>query len=428
MMKNLIANDPQMHKWSTLVYFMFGRLFLLLVMLAAVAAIFHFQAGDKAFFVFIAIAFLITIPYAVWLRREKQISQIQNYQFAVDVVLITGFIHFTGGINSQLSLLYPLVILGAGIVASGKLALKISILSIFCYATLILLETSRVLMYRGKGDFPYSNPVEVMQILMLRILIFALFAAACSYLADRCFLQDKQLQRLRVIANSILDNVAVPLMAVYEDGQIMLANPAAANMMQCDSQNIKGRQFADFFPTEPPALENAEDADKLWKMQRADGSLISVTFQATKGNFPAAVIGSLADQPRGVDLYVVALRDMTEMLQDENRKRLSERQRTAVDMITEMAHVVRNPLTAIRGAGELLDASINTIFQQARQLTEDDWQTVRSMCEVIFEQTRELDDKVEYFMKCADEDTNELLKLVANAEVWASKVTKSGDE
>ncbi|MFO7820719.1 MAG: PAS domain-containing protein [Lentisphaeria bacterium] len=380
-----------MHKWSTLLYIMLSRLLLLLVMLATGVAMVHFRADDIAFFVFIALAFLITIPYAVWMRHEARRTQSQDYQFVVDVVLITGFIHFTGGIESQLSLLYPLVILGAGIVSSGKLALQISILSIFGYATLILLEASGALIYRGTPPFPYADSIEVVQVLMLRVLIFAFFAAACSYLADRCFIQDKQLQRLRVIANSILDNVGVPLLAVYEDGQIMLANPAAAKMLGYSREELKGKQFEELFPKDAPALENDADSSKLWKMKRCDDSLISVTFQSTKGNFPAAVIGSLAENPRGVDLNIVTLRDMTDLLEHDDQARLSERQRTAVDMVTEMAHVVRNPLTAIRGAGELLDASLSSMFKEAGQLTEDDWETVRSMCEVIFEQTKALE-------------------------------------
>ncbi|MFO7821655.1 MAG: hypothetical protein R6V56_06350 [Lentisphaeria bacterium] len=76
----------------------------------------------------------------------------------------------------------------------------------------------------------------------------------------------------------------------------------------------------------------------------------------------------------------------------------------------------------------MLDASLSSMFKEAGQLTEDDWETVRSMCEVIFEQTKALDEKVDYFMKCADGDTNELLNLVANADMWATKVTKSGDK
>ena len=425
-MTAIISNDPRAGKWSALLYVMLGRLLMLLVMLATVVAVFHFKADDSAFFIFVSLAFLITIPYALWLRHEESISRSLDHQFVVDAVLITGFIHFTGGIDSQLSLLYPLIILGAGIVASGRLALQVSLLSIFFYATLILLEMSGILIYRGTGPFPYSQPTEVFQVLMLRILIFAMFAAASSYLADRCFIQDKQLQRLRVIANSILDNVGVPLIAVYEDGQVMLGNPAAAEMLDIDKDDFKGRQFGEFFPKDPPSLGNPADAKKLWKMKRRDGSLISVTFEATKGNFPAAVIGSLAENISGVDLYIVAVRDMTDMLAEQDQTRLTERQRTAVDMVTEMAHVVRNPLTAIKGAGELLDAAVNTMFKKSKQLTEEDWKTVRSMCEVIFEQTRELDDKVGYFMKCADQDTDELMKLVANADIWASKITKSG--
>lgn len=426
-MWRFLRKDEITSKWPSLVAVMLARLTLVFLLVFLVAVMQGSMNPGVGIYVFMGVVFLITIPYSLWLREDDKRHAVSTYQFAVDVVIITGLVHFTGGINSQLSMLYPLVILAAGIVVSGRLALKTALLSAFLYATLITLEMSGALVYRGSGPFPYSDPPEVLQYLMLRILIFVFFAAASSYLADKCFYQTKQLERLRVIATAILDNVAIPLLAVFEDGRIMLANPAAATMLRDPREKITGRTINDFFPDTVPSLDSTQDALHIWTMRRADGSEFPVTLQVSRGNFPSAVLGSLADNPGGVDLYIVALRDMSDVL-DASATGAGdvERTRTAAGMIAEMAHVVRNPLTAIRGAGEILNSAVDTMFERSREITESDWEAVKSMAALIHEQTSDLDAKVNYLLQCASDNPDKLKELIADAEKWHEKINPQG--
>jgi signal transduction histidine kinase len=161
-------------------------------------------------------------------------------------------------------------------------------------------------------------------------------------------------------------------------------------------------------------------------MRRHDGTEFPVTFEVSQGDFPAAVMESSAPSGDGVQFYLVALRDMTDVLRQRDDERSSARTKTAVGMIAEMAHVVRNPLTAIRGAGQLLNSALDSMFTQSSQINEADWHAVRSMCGVIHQQTKELDDKVETFMRWAVEDPGRLRELLADADAWAAKVFSRG--
>jgi len=426
-MWGLISRDPVGRKWTTLIYVMLARLLLLVVMLLIWTVAMRPAGRDAGFYVFVALSFVITIAYAVWLRQDETVESSALYQFAVDALVITGLVHFSGGINSQLSLLYPLVVLSAGIVVSGRMALKVAMLSVFAYATLVVLEMSGSLVYRGMPPSPYTEPAQVLQLLMLRVLIMMLFAAASSYLADRCFYQDKQLQRLRLVAQAIFDNVAVPLLAVHPDGRIVLANPAAQNMLAMPERGESGRRFSDLFPGAVPELDSDEDAARIWSMLRCDGSEFPVTFEVSSSDFPAVAVGSLAERGDGVRLHLVALRDMTELLRREDAATASTRSKTAKGVIAEMAHVVRNPLTAIRGAGQLLDSAVDSMFEQASQINESDWSAVKAMCSIIYQQTQELDDKVAYFLRCASEDPERMRELLVTADAWASRIFPGGD-
>lgn len=417
-----MPTDAGANRWTLMVYAMAARLALIMILLV-LAAVMASPAPDSGFYAFIGLTFLISIPYALWLREDRTVHASALYQFAVDTVIVTGLVHFTGGIDSQLSLLYPLVILAAGIVVNGRLALKVAILAVFLYATLVILEMSGAMVYRGDGPFPYGDPSRVLQMLMLRVFIFVLFAAASSYLADKCFFQARQLEHFRTIAAAILDSVAIPLLTVRGDGRIVTANRAAADILGESTEAIDGTDFTAHFPDSVPALDSAADARQIWTMQRRDGTRFPMAFQASKGDFEGTVLGTRAPESRDGSLYVVALRDVTGLInQTQGRQEVS--QQVAAGMIAEMAHVVRNPLTAIRGAGEILNSAVDSMFTKADNMSEQDWQAVKSMSELIFQEIKQLDEKVEFFLECAADNPERLNELIADAETWRTKVIR----
>ena len=420
-MGRLPKEYPFLKDWAHLVYAMLARLLLLAAILLVLAALDSFRTRGIAQYIFVAACFATTIPYAFWLRREETTRRSAVYQFVVDVLIITGLIHFTGGINSQLNVLYPLVIIAAGVVVSGHLAVRIAMLSMFLYTTVILLETGGVLEHQGDWG-PYVSAAKTVQTLGLRILIFALFTAAISYLADRCFYADRQMERLRMIANSIVDNVNIPLMAVYGDGQILLANPAAQRMLEAEAPELTKHRFQDFFEGTAPDLTDVQSDHQIWWMQKGDGSTFPVTFEASHDSFPAIVVDSLADRDQNVQLYLVALHDMTEILAQQNRAGTESGNQVAADMITEMVHVVRNPLTAIKGAGQLLDAAVDDMFRNTGQMTEEDWQSIKAMCRIIYDQTQQLDEKVRELLACAAEEPDKLTERFPEANKWRLRI------
>ncbi|MFW6414612.1 MAG: PAS domain S-box protein [Verrucomicrobiota bacterium] len=416
-------------RWRNLIYIMVGRLLFLMLLLFAVTMIIRFREEESAFYVFMAVAFFTTIMFSLWLRHEETLQATAPYQFILDVILITGIVHFTGGVYSELVLLYPLAILVAGIVISGQMAVQVSIMSIFCYATLVVLEYNGVLIYRGSLSSPYPDIATVSQLLLMRILIFSLFTAGVSYLSDKCLVQNRQLSRLRMIGDSILDNLNIPLLSVKEDGTIVKANQAVAALMGESVEGICGNNFTDLFPNEneKPDLINSEDARYLWHLKRADGEMVPITFEANQQSLPPAMFGTGKDTDDDTMIYLVALREMPEPTDGETEPETDTWQ-AATGTVTEMAHVLKNPLTAIRGAGELLNNAVDSIFQRSNRITESDWRLVQEMVSVIFQQTNDLDEKVRYYLECAEHHPAEFEDFIKNADKWSKRVLNSNKE
>lgn len=407
---------------------MLGRVLFLLLLLIAVTMIVRFREEEAAFYVFMAVAFMITILFSLWLRREETLQATAPYQFILDVVLITGIIHFTGGVNSELVLLYPLAILVAGIVVSGQMAIQVSIMSIFCYATIVTLEYNGFLVYRGNIPSPYDDPATVTQILFIRILIFSFFTAGVSYLADKCFSQNRQLARLQMIADSVMDNLSIPLLSIREDGRIVKANQAAAEFTGESADDIMGKNLKDFFLNEKPDLTNPQDSRYLWRFRRHDGYALPVSFEVNNQTLPTPMFGGDPDSEEESEVYLIALRAVSDSPAEEEKDAVSESRRAAAGTVTEMAHVLNNPLTAIRGAGELLNDAVDSIFQQSDRITEEDWRLVREMVGVIFQQTNDLDEKVRHYLEWAETDSAEFDEFLKNAEKWSEKVLNSKRE
>ena len=430
--RGFLAQDPVGSRWTTLVTVMLTRLLILAVIVLALSALTDDTVDYMGISAFLAIAFLITIVYASWLRYDDKIRESILYQFAVDVFIITGLIHFTGGINSVLSLLYPLLILTVGIVVSGRMALKVAVLSLLLYATLIVLEATNVLPYQGAAPNPYEMQTKVYQTLMMQVLLFVIFAAAASYLSEQYFFQSRQLSRLRVIARATLDNVAIPLVAIGQNQNVVTANPAACRMLGQSLDELKRQRFPDLFYGDVPKLDSAEDATHLWWVSGADDTRIPVSYQASTGNFPSAIVNAFQDSGDDVELTLVAMRDVSDLVNLEQEIREGDKQTGAVDMITEMVHVVRNPLTAIRGASELINSSVEAALTHQNEITGEDFLNLKSLCSLITDQIQDLDSKVDGFMSAASGDRKRLSEILTEADKWATRVlnnkAKKNDE
>ncbi len=423
-----LNEDPIARQRPILTYVMVGRLGLMVVLLLALSVGLPRNTNvADGFFVFIALAFLITIPYAVWLLDETTAAASMPYQFLVDVLVVTGLVHFTGGIRSEMTILYPLVILVAGFVVSGRLSMHVAILSILFYAALILSEMQGVLSYVGPSPWPYANRSQIIQELMLRAVIFSFFTAAAVFIGEQYFAQDRQLRRLRGLGQVIFDTVGMPLVGVLpKGGRIVLANAAADHLFGLPVGGLRGKSMKDI-------LDGGDGGDlettlgvphSLWRVRRPDGTLVPCLIEGRKSHLPVLPEFGLGALSGGGDteLLLVVFHDMSILLRNGERERVQDSLRAAAGLIAEVAHEVRNPLTAIRGAGELLAQAAGAVAQQRRAVSPDDWGLINAMCETISEETRRLDAKVQDFLQTAAQDPERLLQLTSQARQWLDQL------
>lgn len=212
--------------WTNLVRVLAVRLALLSLLLGASSLLLPDYGG--AFHVFVGLAFMLTIPYSLWIRDHVRLHELSYLQFLVDVVVVTGLVYFTGGMRSGLVLLYPLVIVAAGIVSPWWRAMQIAVLCVLAYSTLAVLGMERVLVpYAGEvASQGYEHGLVIM---VLHGMTFLLFGVAGAFMSRRCLYlepseQPGELDRWRsaaAMASQMAHEVRNPVAAISGCAQVL---------------------------------------------------------------------------------------------------------------------------------------------------------------------------------------------------------------
>ncbi|HBA85860.1 MAG TPA: hypothetical protein DCZ95_17390 [Verrucomicrobia bacterium] len=342
---------PLAGTWLAAVSVMCIRLVLMTGLMAALA--FVLPHDNAAFFALMAIAYVISIPYALWLKNRERISQLMPLQFLVDLVLVTGVVYFTGGVASDLALLYPLVILSAGMITTPLRAIQVTVLCILSYVTLVLLIQQGVLMSYGNPIRSYDW-ISLLRTLLMNVLIFSCFGAAGVYVSKRCNFADKRIERFREMAELIFRKVGAGLILFDEKGVILMANEHACKSLGLTDEVLIGSHLNNYMAADwvQESVQGAEDVSQCY-FKRSDGKTFPVSFEIATVSLPAEAIPGYEGKGN-LEAVIMAFNDISPILEMQQQVKHAERVRAANQMAAEIAHEIRNPLAAISGSVQVL--------------------------------------------------------------------------
>src|SRR5215510_7101342 len=89
------------------------------------------------FFLLIGLTYALSVVYLASLRIVDRHSWIADAQLGIDAILVSAFIHVTGGITSYFSSLYVLPIIAASTIRFRRGALQVATLSAILYLALV---------------------------------------------------------------------------------------------------------------------------------------------------------------------------------------------------------------------------------------------------------------------------------------------------
>ena len=407
-------SDNGRAKWPALVRIMLGRLAIISAIFILLTVMLPRDTG--AFYAIIALAFVVNIPYALWLRRDATVRRSAPLQFLVDILIVTGIVHYTGGLASDLFLLYPLVILSAGIVVSGQHALKIAVLSIVAYATLVILELQGILINYSSQSGVYDDPARALQVLSMRIFLFVFFSVASHFLASRCTFQAKQFHRYQEWAITIFDNVSIGIIALAADNRIIFANRAAARLQQRSQPSLVDQEFATLFKGEAP-LRLEREPDRIWHMKRGADDAFPVAFSASQTKFlvnPESELGFLQD-PVEQEVTIFAFRDITQELELDAVRTKIEGLTVAFNVGFELGDSIRNPLTAIECGGEGIAKIVRRLREKKEIPSAGDLEDSEMMVAIITNSVNDIAKNIDRLLVHSAKNPTQMVKMAADA-------------
>ena len=305
--------------------------------------------------------YTVSLFYVLLLSFWKEHRLQASLQVLTDLVMVSLVVHETGGWDSSLNFLYPLVIIVAGILLPRVWAHLVAALAFILYGTVLELN------YYGIVRSYCSTHPEVKA---LRGIIFVnLFAfLAVAYLASllvaklreaRVELKDASgaLEDLQILHENIIQSVSSGLITTGLDGRITLVNSAAQKLLERRPDQLLGNPVTGLFLDVLPNGESRTHAEVRFDTPESFRKTVRVRVAAL--NVPE----------RGPLGYVYAMDDLTEIRRLEREVRLQDRLAAVGRLAAAIAHEIRNPLTSIAGSVSML-SGIPELGEEHRRLLE----------------------------------------------------------
>jgi two-component system sensor histidine kinase PilS (NtrC family) len=326
------------------------RILILTLLLAMELAVVQFTPSPLPMRLFLSTILLwysLSLFYVLLLSFWQEHRLQAALQVLTDLILVSLVIHETGGWDSSLNFLYPLVIIVASVLLTRVWAQLVAALAFILYGAVLELNY-----YGFVPSYCSTHPSFKALQAIIFVNLFAFLAVA--YLAGLLTAKLRQvgvqlkdtsgaLESLQALHENIIHSISSGLITTGLDGRITLVNAAAQRLLEQTPDELMGAPVHRLFLDSLPDVESKNPHGE-------------VRFDApTKFRKTLRVrVAALTVPERGDLGYVYVLDDLTELRRLEREVRMQDRLAAVGRLAAAIAHEIRNPLTSIAGSVSML--------------------------------------------------------------------------
>lgn len=354
------ANFQQIRNIQTLIIGRLIAIFLLLITSWAwyggtvSVAFADFPRGP--FYVFI-VSLSLTAGYFLFLHTGRWLSFQVRMQFIVDALLITWLVRLTGDISSPYITLYIVLISVSSLFLNPRSTLGMAFISVVLFTLLPVLSGFGLIESSG----PQQSVAKTAQIVSFHVVAFLVVGLLAARLSDRRSSGEqlketaKSLANLRALHERIIESIRSGLITTDLEGNVYTVNAAATEITGYRAEDLVGRSIFPVFGDLNESIKISVAADAMGEQQpRFEADLVTPEGFAVRIGYGIAQLYSEENEASGL---IITFQDLTEIRSMEESVRRKDRLAAVGRVGAGLAHEIRNPLGAMRGAIQVLESN-----------------------------------------------------------------------
>ena len=325
------------------------------------------------FFFLIGLTYGLNVVYLATLRFAEDHGWLIDLQFAVDAIVVSAFIHLTGGITSYFSSLYLLPIIAASAIRFGRTAIQVATLSAVLYLALVTAQyvphdylPAPMLGVSAGADLPslgfaqytvFINLFGFLAVAWLSRSLAESLRSAGAKLEDASH-QIEDLPRVQRIRHRQPAERSGQRRRRLPDPDVQ---PCGNGNHRC-SRRRRGRRRRPELLQVPPHLR-----PNLATLTDTQSLRVDLIYKiGTAGSIDLGLTVTTIAFPDGRPGYLFVFQDVTTMKRLEREARLQQRLAAVGEMAAGIAHEIRNPLASMSGSIQLLREELPLSEEQAQ--------------------------------------------------------------
>jgi two-component system, NtrC family, sensor histidine kinase PilS len=281
-------------------------------------------------------------------------------QVCTDLILVTLVVYVTGGVDSSLNFLYPLVIIVASVLLPRTWTYLTAALAFIFYGCVLELAHFEAI---PSYSTTHPGPRALQAIIWINLCAYLAVAYLAGLLAAKLRQASVKLkhtsgalENLQALHENIIQSISGGLITTGLDGHVTLVNTAAQGLLELSERDLWGKSVSELFLDPLPQVESERTHSEV---RRVAKNGFTRTFRVRAS--------ALAMPERGTLGYVYTFDDLTEIRRLEREMRMQDRLAAVGRLAAAIAHEIRNPLTSIAGSASMLSGMPN-LNEEHRQL------------------------------------------------------------
>jgi two-component system, NtrC family, sensor histidine kinase PilS len=313
-----------------------------------------FDNFPRGLFLVFLIAVGLTIVYFFVLRLSKNFARQVRAQFFLDALLVTWLVWRTGDLTSPYITLYIVVIAVSSIFLTAAETLLIAAICVFLFTLLAVLTGAAIV-------DSFGSPIEftkAVQIIAFHLVAFLVVGLLASRLSDRRASGEQlkettqSLASLRVLHERIIESIRSGLITTDLEGKIYTFNQTAAEITGYKASEMRGKYIFSLFGNIKLPIAGALDAtDTGEQSPRFETDILTPENFVVRVGYGISPLYSEKGETTGL---IITFQDLTEIRSMEESIRRKDRLAAVGRVAAGLAHEIRNPLGAMRGAIQVL--------------------------------------------------------------------------